>query len=79
MFSPYREDMFDVGESLQGGLASAQDRLRDAQAAVARANAGNGGRSTDAAMAQTAQAAIFSEALLNAMHARLTELKSVTH
>ena len=70
--------MFDVGDSLQSGMAIAQARLRDAQAAVANANAGHGGRATDAALAQSAQAAIFSEALLGAMHARLSELKSVT-
>ncbi|MBV8117209.1 MAG: hypothetical protein JOZ01_04485 [Candidatus Eremiobacteraeota bacterium] len=57
---------------------NAQQRLRDAQAAVASANAGRTGRSTDAAMAQSARAAIFTEALLGAMHARLTEVKSVT-
>jgi hypothetical protein len=45
---------------------------------LACANAGEGGRSADAAMAQTAQAAIFDEALLGAMHARLEELKAVT-
>ncbi len=52
--------------------------MRNAQAAVASANAGHTGRSTDAAMAQTAQAAIFNEALLGAIHARLNEVKAVT-
>ena len=47
-----------------------------AQATVARANAGEGGRTVDAAMAQTAQAAIFDEALLGALHARLEEVKT---
>ena len=70
--------MFDVAESLRQGVAGAQERLRAAQAAVAVANVGHAGRSTDAAMAQTAQAAIFSEALLNAIHARLAEVKVVT-
>jgi hypothetical protein len=70
--------MFDVAESLQAGLDGAQTRLRDAQDAVASANAGGAGRSTDGAMAQTAQAAIFTEALLGAMHARLSEVKTVT-
>lgn len=68
--------MFDVAESLRTGLSAAQERLGAAQSALARANAG-AGRSEDA-MAQTAQAAIFSEALLGAMHARLTEVKTVT-
>jgi hypothetical protein len=71
--------MFDAGDSLRDALDGARDRLRDAQAAVARANAGErSGRAADAAMAQTAQAAIFSEALLNAEHARLAEIKAVT-
>jgi hypothetical protein len=70
--------MFDIGESLDRGLARAQQRLHDAQSAVAEANAGHGGRSTDAAMAQTARAAIFSEALLSAIHSRLEEVKAVT-
>jgi len=71
--------MFDVGDSLRGALDGARTRLNDAQAAVARANAGeNSGRAADAAMAQTAQAAIFSEALLNAERARLAEIKAVT-
>jgi hypothetical protein len=70
--------MFDVADSLQPGLAQAQERLRGAQAAVARANAGDGGRSADAAMSAAAQAALFNEALLDAVHARLSELKSVT-
>lgn len=70
--------MFDVAQSLQIGIDGAQLRLRDAQTAVAAANAGHGGRSTDAAMARTAQAAIFNEGLLNAVHARLSELKAVT-
>ena len=70
--------MFDVAESLQGGLAVAAQKLRDAQSAVAQANAGRGGRSTDAAMAAAAQAAIFNEALLSAMHERLNEIKAAT-
>ena len=69
--------MFDVAGSLQHGFEDAQVRLRDAQARVAAANAGRGGRSTDAAMAQAAQAAIFNEALLAAVHARVSEIKAV--
>ncbi len=69
--------MFDVAESLQGGLAAARDRLAGAQQLVARANAGAGGRASDAAMASAAQAALFSEALLSAVRARLAEIKAV--
>ena len=71
--------MFDVGDALRAALQAARGRLGDAQAAVARANAGgDAGRAADAAMAQTAQAAIFTEALLAAEHARFEELKGVT-
>ena len=78
MLHPYPQDMFDVADSLRGGLQTAAERLARAQTAVARANAGDGGRTADAAMAQTAQAAIFDEALLGAMHARLEEVKAAT-
>jgi hypothetical protein len=71
--------MFDVGESLRSAVDSADARLRDAQRDVARANAGvDAGRHTDAAMAATAQAAIFAEALLGAQRARFEEIKAVT-
>ncbi len=70
--------MFDVAQSLQDALTAARVRLAGAQAAVARANSGQGaGRSADAAMAQTAAAAIFTEALLAAEHARFEEIKTV--
>lgn len=71
--------MFDVGDSLQGALERAHVELRDAQSRVAAANAGGrSGRTADAAMARTAQAAIFTEVLLSAEHARLEEIKSVS-
>jgi hypothetical protein len=70
--------MFDVGDSLRGALDGAHADLLKAQAAVARAGASGANRSADAAMAQTAQAAIFTEALLGAEHARFAEIKSVT-
>lgn len=71
--------MFDVAASLRPALDEARTRLNAAQAAVARANAGgDAGRAADAAMAQTAQAAIFDEALLAATRARLAEVSAVT-
>jgi hypothetical protein len=71
--------MFDVGESLRDAFESARARMRDAQAAVALANSGKQtGRSADAAMAQTAQAAIFTEVLLAAERSRFEEIKAVT-
>jgi hypothetical protein len=70
--------MFDVAESLRAGIDRSQQQLLDAQRQLAQANAGKGGRSADAAMAQTAQAAVFDEALLAAVRERLSELKMVT-
>ncbi len=71
--------MFDVGDALRGAFDEAAARLQHAQRAVAAANAGgNAGRSADAAMAQTAQAAIFTEALLGIERSRFAELKAVT-
>jgi hypothetical protein len=70
--------MFDVGESLRSALHGARASLRAAEAAVAQANAvAGGGRGLGAAMATTAEAAIFTEALLSAERARLEELKTV--
>ena len=52
--------------------------MRAAQRTLARANSGvAAGRSVDSAMAETAQAALFTEALLSAEHARLAEIKAV--
>lgn len=71
--------MFDVGESLRNALEDARRRLSEAQIAIAHSNAGTqAGRSADAAMAATAQAAIFTEALLAADRARFEEIKAVT-
>jgi hypothetical protein len=68
--------MFDVGESLRGGLSAADERIRAAQLRVAQSTAQPGGRGADAAMAQAARAALFDEALLGALHARLQEIKA---
>jgi hypothetical protein len=71
--------MFDVGDSLRDALSVGQGRLLEAQAAVARANAGDdGGRSAGTAMAQAAQAAIFTEALLSAERARFEAIKTAS-
>jgi len=71
--------MFEtMTDGLRGGLDSAAERLARAQSEVAHANAGAGGRFADTAMAKTARAAIFEEALLGAIHARLEEMKAVS-
>jgi hypothetical protein len=67
--------VFDVGDSLRGGFEVADQRLRDAQRAVAHAEV-DGGGGADAAMAQTARSVIFSEALLSATRARLQEIQA---
>jgi hypothetical protein len=69
--------MFDVGDSLRDAFTDARRRLHDAQAAVAAADSGSGGRAADAAMGQVAQTAIFTEALISAEHARFEEIKAV--
>jgi hypothetical protein len=70
--------MYDVGDSLREAFADARNRLQEAQARIAQANAGEAaGRRADAAMAVTAQAAIFTEALLAAERARFAEIRSV--
>ena len=74
----YHRVMFDIAGSLRVALDSASRELRSAERSVASANAGTeSGRSADAAMARTARAAIFDEALLAAMRARLEEIKAV--
>ncbi|HEX3368427.1 MAG TPA: hypothetical protein VHS56_02540 [Candidatus Cybelea sp.] len=71
--------MFDLADSLRDAMAQGHRQLLDAQRSLAQANAGLvPGRRADAAMAQTARAAIFSEALLTAAHARFEEIKVVT-
>jgi len=69
--------MFDVADSLRAALDDARSQLRNASSRVALANVGGLGE-TDGAMADTAKAALFQEALLSAVHARLEELKMVT-
>jgi len=70
--------LFDVGDSLRAALLGARTRLQEAQTSLALANAGKAGRSADAAMAQTAGAAIFSEALLATERERFEAIKAVT-
>jgi len=71
--------MFDVAGPLMNALNAERDRLGVAAAATAAAQTPLGSARPDAAMAGVAQRAIFSEALMNAMHARLAEIKGVTH
>lgn len=70
--------MYDIGQSLREAFDDAGSQLSRAQLAVARANAGGtASRNADAAMAQTARAAIFSEALLSIERSRFEAIKTV--
>lgn len=60
-------------------LASARNNLSATAGAVSRSQTGFGPARTDRILASAAERAIFSEAVLNAVHARLAELKAVTH
>ena len=71
--------MFDVAAPLMNALTQSRDGLGTAASATARAQTPYGPKRTDAAMAGVAEKAIFQEALLNAMHPRLAEIKSVAH
>jgi hypothetical protein len=71
--------MFDVAGSLMNALSAARNGLASAASTTAKAQTPFGGSRPDAAMAEVAERAVFTEALMNAMHSRLTEIKSVTH
>lgn len=71
--------MFDVAQPLLTALSRSREGLADSAAETARAQTPFGSTRSDAAMAGVAQKAIFQEALMNAVHARLSEIKSVTH
>lgn len=78
MTPAYGSSMLDVAASLSTALAAKRSGLDDAAFAVARAQSAGGGAPQQGAMAQVAERAIFEEALLSAVHARLEEVKSVT-
>ncbi|MGZ3505157.1 MAG: hypothetical protein ACXVAW_11465 [Vulcanimicrobiaceae bacterium] len=78
MMLSYGLSMFDVAASLMNALAAARSRLGDAASTAARSQTTLGDAMSDGAMAQVAESAIFREALLAAVHARLEEVKSVT-
>ncbi len=61
---------------LIGVAGAARERLNELARSVAAAGTGIPG--SQGAMAAAARQAIFSDALLGALHARLEELKSVT-
>ncbi len=71
--------MFDTADSLMNALAGARTGLSTAAQAVARSQTSLGAVRTDDVLASAAQRAIFTEAVLNAVHARLAEIKAVAH
>lgn|GEM_PF-3374726 len=68
----YDARMFDVAASLQPGFARADAGLEAGRSALARSQAAGG--TGDRAMAALARNALFGDALLAAMHARLSEI-----
>ena len=69
--------MFDVAATLMPALDRADIDLDKASQTLAHANAGDTSALSQA-MAASARAALFSEALMNAVHARSAEIKMVT-
>ncbi len=67
--------MDPIASDLERAARFARDRATADAAATARKTEGNG---LDVAMAQTAEHALFSEAILSAAKARFAELKTVT-
>lgn len=70
--------MIDSADSLSTALSASSIRLARAAEGTAIAQTRFGSTGTGSAMAQAAREAIFTEALLSALHARLAEIKSVT-
>jgi len=71
--------MFDVAAPLMQALSRARNDLDGAASNVARTQTQLGSPRSDRVLAAAAERAVFAEALLNAVHARLSEIKSVTH
>ena len=71
--------MFDVGGTLINALNQSGGGLQGAASATSRSQTPFGPQRTDAVMATAAQQAIFQEALLSSVHARLAEIKRVAH
>ena len=68
----------DLAPQLRSALSATRNTLADDASRAARAQTSVGDPASDATMASLAQSAIFSEALMAAMHSRLEEIKAVT-
>jgi hypothetical protein len=67
--------MFDVAQSLLPALDASRDALSRAAERTATAYSQTGTSGANRAMADAARQAIFTEAILGAVHARLAEIK----
>ena len=67
-----------IPTDLARAALGARDRLSVLAASAAAANAKPGSPASQLAMASAAREAVFADALMSAMHARLEEIKSVT-
>jgi len=70
--------MFDIAPQLAAALGRGADRLRAGAGVTARSETSLGEPTSNRTMASLAQAAIFSETLLNAIRARLQEIRLAT-
>jgi hypothetical protein len=66
-----------IPSDLSGAARAASDRLSGYASAVAVEGASPGNVAPQSSMAAAAREAIFADALLSAMHARLEEVKNV--
>lgn len=69
--------MFDIAPQLQAALGRAQSQVAGSAAQTARSQTNLGKANSELAMATFASRALFCEALLSALHARLSEIKAV--
>ena len=70
--------MFSIAPTLEAAALGSRDRSSDIASAAAAAMTHPGAPGADRAMAASAAEALFSEALLAALKARLGELKAVS-
>jgi len=70
--------MDTIPNDLAGAALAARERLAGLARRAADMNTEPGGGPSEEAMAAAARTAVFADALENAMHARLEELKNVT-
>lgn len=70
--------MFDIAPQLQAALSQSQWQIAGSAGQTARSQTNLGKPNSELTMAGFASQALFTEALLSALHARLAEIKAVT-